>query len=215
MKLINLFENDVDIDKIFRDVQEKGIAGDDYDVQHWWREHIHIRSNEGRLFKMYEIGDLTVKDGLMYYKGRHLNLNCDEIAYPIGYAKEINFYGGKLKSVKNFPNKPNVTEKIWAGGQAVSKIDHPIVCHHLSLALNKITTLKDVHKFVKCESITIWNNPIEGPMLGLLMIPGIKTIDDGDNGELQARFQKPNDALKIISKYAGKGKPGVLEAQQE
>lgn len=193
MKLCNLFET----------------PDEDHEILMWFRDHITTSKSFG---KMYDIDKLTVKNGEVSYSGVLLNLTCDELKYPLVKADVVSME--ELKSVKNFPTKPGVNQ-LALGGCSIKKIDHPITCNTLSIAKNQLTSLKDIHKFVSCRDLLIWNNPIKDSILGLLLIPGIKNIDDGSNGALMDEFEIPNKAIAIVSKYVGKGKSGMIEAQQE
>ena len=76
---------------------------------------------------------------------------------------------------------------------------------------NKLTTLHNIHKM--CRSVGMVNggfnvdkNPIMDSMLGLLLIKNIAWVS----------FWKYGGIIeKILSKNAGKGKSGVLQAQRD
>jgi len=191
----------------FRDLPEQ--AQKDYEILGWWEDHIWVDKGNKRYIKE----KLKVENGEMTYGGETLYMDCEELKYPIHSVKTIDFNGGFLKSLKFLDT--GTIGRIAAGGEAITKIDHPVKCTDLSLARNKIESLHNIHKFVTCETIGIWNNPIKDSILGLLLIPGIKRIDDGRNGILHSSFKTANKAIVIVSKYAGKGKAAVLDAQKE
>lgn len=76
---------------------------------------------------------------------------------------------------------------------------------------NKITSLKGIHKRIMHigDAIDLGSNPIKKAILGLILIDGLKTIriDVDDDPEFKR-------AIIIIRTYLGKGKAGVLEAQE-
>ena len=71
---------------------------------------------------------------------------------------------------------------------------------------NKIASLKDVHKHVteiKGEFYA-FNNPIESHVLGLILIKGLTKIQ-----------LKNKQVAKILNRHLGKGRVGMLMAQEE
>jgi len=165
--------------------------------------------------------DWSVKDGVASCKST-VALWCKEIKYPMGKIGEsltiMSRPGIYLNSLRNFPKE--VGGDILLGAMHISKIDTTLDCRdgRLNLAMNNITSLKDIHKFVKCKILTIYNNPIKDSILGILLIPGITKLSTveprADAGNI-AEFKVPNRALSIVAKYVGQGKAGVLAAQKE
>ena len=75
-----------------------------------------------------------------------------------------------------------------------------------------LTSLKGIHKIIKEVNgdIYLGNTPIKNGILGLLMINGVRNIKNTLTGS--SKFSK---AIKIVSKYLGQGRAGVLSAQEE
>lgn len=71
---------------------------------------------------------------------------------------------------------------------------------------NRLTSLKDVHKHIHkvTGAFVCMDNPIRSHVLGLLLIEGITWIHI-DNKLL----------MSILNKYLGKGRAGMLQAQEE
>jgi len=75
---------------------------------------------------------------------------------------------------------------------------------YFACSYNKLTSLVGIHKIIKsCQEIYLSGNPIKEGGLGLLLIKDLEHIVS----ELPA--------LKIIDKYLGKGKRGMIDCQQE
>jgi len=75
---------------------------------------------------------------------------------------------------------------------------------YFSCADNKLTSLVGIHKIIKsCKTIGLSGNPIKEGGLGLLLIKDLKYIG------------ADQPALKIIAKYLGKGKRGMIDCQTE
>lgn len=77
---------------------------------------------------------------------------------------------------------------------------------------NKITSLKDIHKHIKYigGKLDVSGNPITSNILGVILIDSLEDVVA--TGLTSSKLYK---AVKIVNKYLGKGKAGVLEAQQE
>ena len=80
-----------------------------------------------------------------------------------------------------------------------------------NLANNQITSLKGIEKLTRCDgSIYLSGNPIRSSVLGLLKIQNLTNV-----------YFSPSDpepmiqALNIIKKHLGKGRAGMIDAQQE
>ena len=73
-------------------------------------------------------------------------------------------------------------------------------CEH-----NKISSLVGIHKTIKILNgpIHLQGNPIRSGGIGLILIEGLTYID----------LKRP--AIKIINKYLGQGKKGLLLCQDE
>ena len=177
--------------------------------QHEVAEWFHTYSNVDHPWH----GIIEVKDGLVYFnEPMSLVLSCQEIKYKIAPGQVKELVAENLSTLKNMPELKIAN----LGGCKITVIDHPITCSdRLNLAKNELQTLKNIHKLVKCKTITVWNNPIKDGFLDLLKIPGIEEIDDGEYGELMKVYSRQHEALKIVSKYVGKGKLGIIDAQEE
>ena len=78
------------------------------------------------------------------------------------------------------------------------------VCGDFACSGNKLTSLVGIHKIIKsCKGIGLSGNPIKEGGLGLLLIKDLKYIG------------ADQPALKIIAKYLGKGKRGMIDCQTE
>jgi len=89
--------------------------------------------------------------------------------------------------------------------------------HSLFLNYNKFTSLAGIHKHVlECKRITLSGNKIDGPILGLLLISGLAEIIAHPNHQSKDGHSKDfQDAVTIVNKHLGKGRAGVLSAQDE
>ena len=65
-------------------------------------------------------------------------------------------------------------------------------------------------------TLTLSLNPIKGPILGCLLIDGVKEIYSNDFQAPPVRdVDKLEAALHTISKYVGQGRAGVIDAQEK
>ena len=73
-------------------------------------------------------------------------------------------------------------------------------------SVNKLTSLKDVHKHIAEIKGAFYaiENPIESHVLGLLLIKGVTKVRL-KNGQVE----------EILNKHLGKGRAGMLMAQEE
>jgi hypothetical protein len=76
---------------------------------------------------------------------------------------------------------------------------------YFSVEKNSITSLEGVHKIIKIinGAIYLYENPIKSGGIGLLLIEGLSAIC------------ADQPAFKIINKYLGQGKKGLLYCQDE
>ena len=137
-----------------------------------------------------------------------VQLACKRIPYPMGDVGAM-VVKQNLESLVNFPR---ISKSINLPHNNITEIDFNLNASSINLARNKITSVKDIHTKIKCEYLTIFNNPIKGPMLSILLIPGLKTLVSG--GTLP-EYAIPNQALDIICKHIGRGRSGIIAAQQE
>jgi hypothetical protein len=125
-----------------------------------------------------------------------------------------------------FTGEVNVTHDVRLSGIAKLPVKFGTVggdfyCHYNQLATlegapssvggnffcysNQLTSLEGIHKIIKVISGAFYcfNNPIKSGGIGLILIEGLKKI------------YADQPAFKIIEKYLGQGKKGVLLCQDE
>lgn len=130
------------------------------------------------------------------------------------------FVGGKylcgdnaLTTLKGAPGVIN-DSFVCALNKLRSLAGGPSIVHGLyRCSRNKIKSFKDVHKHVKeiNGGFVAYDNPIESHVLGLLLISGLKRIilaDDDYVGDLTL-------VEEILNRHLGKGRVGMLQAQEE
>ncbi len=120
---------------------------------------------------------------------------------------DFNCHNNKLTS---FEHAPIMIKGEFNGGynSVTSLIGIPKEVISLRVDDNKITSLLGIHKMSKFENIKLSSNPIVEGGLGLLLVPGLLSIQAFDCGKF-------TEAAKIISKYLSKGKSAILECQDE
>jgi len=133
------------------------------------------------------------------------NENIDQLPVRFGRIGK-NFYcsSNNLTSLAGSPDY--VEEDFSCYNNMITSLDG--APHHIGEELNcsnnQITSLVSIHKIIKsCGQIFISKNPIKEGGLGLLLIKDLEYIVS----ELPA--------LKIINKYLGKGKRGMIDCQTE
>lgn len=166
------------------------------------------------LAKVDILSDLIDSKTQEFYTGKVNVKNSVSISYsqlreiPVQFEKvggSFYCYTNYLTSLKGCPrevggdffcNKNSLTSLEHAPEQVGSEFG----CH-----TNKITSLEGIHKIIKKINgqFDIAFNPIKSGGIGLLLIEGITYI----NSELPA--------FKIIRKYLGQGKRGLLACQEE
>lgn len=132
-----------------------------------------------------------------------------------------NLKGGPIESQSYYCSGSNLSSLEGAP----SKVDNNFICHSnmissfencpryignwFNIEANKITSLKNIHKHLEhCKRLTLNSNKISEGGLGLLLINGLEIVEYGQRNN----FSK---ALKIIGKYFGQGKKGLLACQEE
>jgi len=120
----------------------------------------------------------------------------------------------KLTSLKGCPKF--VGEDFDVSDNQLTEIDFApeIILGDFNIAKNKITSLKDIHK--KCHQcnghIVIGGTPISKAILGVILIDHLESL----SVIVQVAHSMPLlKAAAIVNKYLGKGKAGVLDAQNE
>ena len=83
-----------------------------------------------------------------------------------------------------------------------------IVGKYFDCRNNRLKDLMGVNKFIKqCEAFCCSTKVIKSNILGLLLIKNLKEIALG--------WGEHSTPFAILNKYAGQGKPGVLQAQRD
>ncbi len=105
--------------------------------------------------------------------------------------RDFNVCKNNLKSYNNFPS--------YIGGE-------------LNFSQNRISSLVGIHNTVKsCTEIDLSDNPIVEGGIGLLLIENLIKIWCAVKVSDEASCL----AFRIIEKYLGQGKSGILECQEE
>ena len=112
----------------------------------------------------------------------------------------------KLKTLKHAPTM--VVGYFAAAYNEIESIEYlpRDINRYVNLHGNKITSLEGIHNIVKRVDgdIIITDNPIKSHVLGVILIKGCTEVVI-DNDVVGA----------ILNKYLGKGRQGVLDAQEE
>lgn len=131
---------------------------------------------------------------------------------PTEASGKYSVFRNKITSLKGCPKF--VGDDFDVADNSLTEIDDApeTILGNFDLTNNNIKSLHNIHKHCKRCNGTIYlsGNPIKQNILGLLMINGLESIhlDKDSTNELKR-------SVEIISKYLGKGKQGVLDAQEE
>ena len=113
--------------------------------------------------------------------------------------------GNELTSLEGAPHI--VGDNFSSGDNKLTSLDGAphTVGGNFGCSFNQLTSLIGVHKIIKKINGTIWlkNNPITSGGIGLILIEGLTKIDSD------------LPAFKVINKYLGQGKKGLLLCQDE
>jgi len=133
--------------------------------------------------------ELTSLEGAPSHVGGNFNCSYNELTSLAGAPSHVGgdfyCYDNKLISLEGAP----------------SRVSGSFYCAH-----NKLTSLKDVHKHITEIKGIFYaiENPIESHVLGLLLIKGVTEVHL-DNRQV----------TEIINRHLGKGRVGMLMAQEE
>jgi len=157
---------------------------------------------------------LTVKDGIVScsvsLSVTAVNLKELKVQFGTGYST-FRMIDCGLTSLKGFPRVMHgveswvncSTNKELTSLEGITRSAYEIV-----FTGTGIKSLKNIHKQIdECDRIFI--SDVERDMLGVILIPGLNHLKYKDKNVNTTK------AVNIISKYLGKGKAGVLEAQTE
>lgn len=134
---------------------------------------------------------------------------------PAELKGSLHMSHNKLKSFEGCPRK--IMGGFSVSYNQITSIEH--LPEHIErnfwISENKLTSLAGIHRILKhCGGkIDIGGCPIVGGLIGVLSIEGFKGLttsggESADSKELEL-------ACDIINKYLGKGRQGILSAQDE
>lgn len=131
---------------------------------------------------------------------------------PIEVGSLYDCSNNKLKSLQYAPEE---VPHFYCNTNLIESLLHvPKRMRTLAMAGNKIKTLAGIHKQIThVQEIRLSGNPIDSAILGLILIPELKSVVCLDF--LKGHTKEFSDAIDIVKKYLGQGKPGVLSAQDE
>jgi hypothetical protein len=133
--------------------------------------------------------------------------NMQLTALPVKFGKVGWFNCGrnKLTSLKGSPN--SVGSDFYCFDNALTSLDGApqSTGRYFECNNNKITSLEGIHKIIKKIGDTLFcsRNPIISGGIGVILIEGLKKIE------------ADQPAFKIINRYVGQGKKGLLRCQDE
>lgn len=220
MKLIDLMEEEID---------PKVIT--------WFKDHFMTGTILGGKFNPRKL--TKTAHGFSYRDFLLLEMKNEEIKYPLDTIDGWFWLLGSTPSLKNGPRIVNGVCNF--GHLGLTSLEHApekVNGEGLFLNFNKLTSLDNFPKYTKkdididigynhlsslkninqyipsCNVLNISGNPLKSNLLSLLKIEGLKVLHAADikkDGQLTDAHQ----ALTIIKKHLGKGRAGILEAQQE
>ena len=129
-----------------------------------------------------------------------------------------NFYcsNNKLTSLQYCPSKVKgdfvcYSNRLTSLQYCPTKVNGNFYCND-----NQLTSLKDIHKLFKNDgyikgNIAFYDNPIKSNILGLMLIPGLKSIDDIEN----IKDEQLKLACTIINKHLSSGNRDLFACQEE
>ncbi len=131
--------------------------------------------------------------------------NCPE------EAKEMHLSNNLLTTLKGCPEKVDI---FYCSDNLLTNLEFaPKYMMTFGFENNKITSLVGIHKnIIECDYIEMSNNVIEEGGIGLIFIKNLHELDDFYLKGCGTDFI---NASKIINKYLGQGKSGLLECQEE
>ncbi len=159
---------------------------------------------------------LTTLKGAPKIIGQSFNCQDNDLT-SLDYCPEIVFHNFNISnnpivSLKGCPKEIN--NNFLANSCKLESLDFAIEkCRAFSVYNNQIKSLVGIHKIIKhCKRLDVSINPITSGGLGILLIPGIEEVLADDINAPDGGFTV---ALKIIKRYLGQGKAGLLDCQEE
>lgn len=153
--------------------------------------------------------DLTSLEGAPEYVEGSFECQKNELKTLVGGPTNVldGYFcqNNKLTTLKGCA--PNVTDFNCADNVLTSLDYAPeFITNSIDCTGNKITSLKNIHLTIKHIGDAFYGmkNPLKSHVLGLILIEGLQYIEV-DSNVLQ----------KILNKYRGKGRQGVVNAQAE
>ena len=167
-----------------------------------------------KLKELFESTGKSVADLGIDYKGGNFFCANNRLTSIEGAPSHVDGYfncaSNELTSLEGAPSRVDgnfdcAYNKLTSLEGAPSHVGGDFYCHN-----NKLTSLKDVHKHVteiKGEFYA-FKNPINSHVLGLLLIKGVTGVHL-DNKQVEEKVEE------ILNSYLGKGRVGMLMAQEE
>jgi len=187
----------------------------------------------------------TVKDGEVYSdNGCEFSCQKSELPVQFAEISTFNLRQGKLTTLKGCPRKvekrfsvvknpitslegcPESVRWVFEIRETeITSLDHitPVMGSCL-ISQNKLTSLKDIHKKIRFTKgvgsgiLSAGNNPVKSHILGVILIEGIQELMWNAPGVTPRYNDSESDykkAFDIVRRHVGKGKAGVLAAQDE
>lgn len=183
-----------------------------------------IMTCDGDLSMHSNTGLTTLKGCPLHVKGDFDVDDCPKLTSfehaPRKIDGDASFYKCKITSMKFAPT--------FVGGEldimrneitSIEDMPNMTVLSHIDMRRNKIKSFKGIGSKLKCNGeIDISGNPVESHVLGFILIEGLEAVkfDHYEGGQSSTKeVEQMRIALKIVNKYLGKGKAGVLKAQGE
>ena len=149
-----------------------------------------------------------------YYTGEvnvigNVNLYDQELVeLPVKFGEVNGYFSCDFNKLKSLEGAPHTVGDSFdcSNNQLTSLESTPHTLGNIYVCNNNyLTSLVGIHKLIKKINGTMYvgNNPIRSGGIGLILIEGLTEIDS----ELPA--------LRIINKYLGQGKKGLLLCQDE
>lgn len=207
-----LKENGLGVDRGVGDAEHRK------SIERWFFDHLD-NFKPGKLY--------LTDDGIDYEANMVFKRNVAESTFPF----KMNSVDGDMlflsySSISSFENFPKtINGSLQLNNAKITSVDGipSTILGSVELYGNKIRTLKDIHKKLKKINgfISIDANPIRGPILGLILIEGIRSLRFPKNAMISGEFTPRNAkerlmmAFGIVNKHIKDGKAGVLAAQDE
>lgn len=203
--------------KLFRQLlNEQNQITDKDAVVDWIRDHRYKHSSGGEAYDP-DAQIYVDHNGTVTNKAK-LGLDTDDGELPIKFAASYaNFYlmhgiheGSKIKSLKGVPTE--IRGDFHFDGDIHPNTDYPKTVDGDFYA-PEVTNFHDIHKYVKRIEGYLYVYDCTKNLLGPILIPGIKGVKyDSTATDTDRKIVR---AIAIINKHIGKGKPGIIAAQEE